>query len=612
MIMVVTKADRGRKGALIDRTRPMSLRSGVRAALAIVPHARRRLGVLLACSVLSGFAEGALMAVLVQMALLLSGSAAAETISLGPLHADLSFRALLILGLVLTALRFSLQSVGAYVPARMSADAQAVLRDATFGSYLNADWPTQTQQREGELQEFLTGHTSRVAQVVLVVGDMLSSILTFAALMASAVLVNPFAAGGSIVAGGLLFIALRPLALVTRRLSTKRAASNLDYAQAVSESVRITQEVVVFGVVDAHRDRASTLSNRASRYQFRTQFIGVLGGIAYQTAAIIIVLAGLGAVHSIGAGEFGTFGAAVLIIVRALSYSQGAQSNYQRLSELVPYVEDVDRQRQKYASRREISGSVPLTGVESIAFEHVSYAYVDGNEVVSDLTFHVNAGEIIGIAGPSGAGKSTLVQLLLRLRRPTSGKLLVNGVDANLLDLDEWRRRVSYVPQEPRLVAGSVAENIAFHRAGITHEAIQEAARLASVDCDIAMMPGKFKALISERDRAVSGGQRQRMCIARALVGVPDVLVLDEPTSALDVQSESAVQQTLASLRGQRTIFVVAHRLSTLRICDRILVMNNGRIEAFATPDGLVDTSAFWNEALELAAAPGARSHDSG
>lgn len=604
-----SRAHRGQPDG--PRHRPMSVSTGVRNALRLVPKAKTKLAILVASSVVSGFAEGALLGVVVQMALQISNAESIGDIALGPLRADLSFRALLILGFGLVAVRFVLQNAAVYVPARMSADAQATLRDATFSGYLHADWTTQSQQREGELQEFLTGHTSRFAHVLLVFNDMVSSLLTFLALMATAVVVNPVAAVTSIIAGAMLFLALRPFASASRRLSKKRAGVNLEYAQAITESVRVSQEVVTFGVTEAHRVRAATVSNRASRYQFLSQFMGGLGGIAYQTAALALVLGGLAAVHATKAEDFATFGASVLIIVRALGYSQGVQSNHQRLSELLPYVEDVEQQLARYESRRDRSGHATFETIDSIAFDHVCYAYPGGDDVLADLTLRVNAGEIIGIAGPSGAGKSTIVQLLLRLRQPTAGTLMVNGVDVTTLDLRQWRRRVSYVPQESRLIAGTVADNIRFHRADITSEEIEDAARLANVHRDVMMMPKGFDTVISERDRAVSGGQRQRLCIARALVGSPEVLVLDEPTSSLDVQAESVVQETLSALKGKRIIFVVAHRLSTLRICDRILILRDGRIEAFASNTDLLDVSAFWSEAMDLTGAPAATARES-
>jgi ATP-binding cassette subfamily B protein len=179
--------------------------------------------------------------------------------------------------------------------------------------------------------------------------------------------------------------------------------------------------------------------------------------------------------------------------------------------------------------------------------------------------------------GPSGAGKSTLVQLLLRMRTPTAGRFLLGALPVDDIDLVSWRRHVAYVPQEPRLLDGTVADNIRFHR-DIDQASVERAARLAHIDHVIRAMPQGYDTVVGQRADAVSGGQRQRLCLARALAGNPSVLVLDEPTSALDRDSEAAIQATLRELRGRLTMFIVAHRPSLLEICDRIFELDRGHL----------------------------------
>ena len=211
----------------------------------------------------------------------------------------------------------------------------------------------------------------------------------------------------------------------------------------------------------------------------------------------------------------------------------------------------------------------------------------------------MEAGEAIGIVGPTGAGKSTLVQILLGLRDPTSGRYLVDGEPVQSISEPELARAFAYVSQEPRLLHATVAENIAFFR-DLDREVIERAARLAHIDEDVRSWPHGYETVIGQRVDAVSGGQRQRICLARALVGQPFVLVLDEPTSSVDAHSESLIQESLAALKGQLTLFVVAHRLSTLTHCDRVLVIVGGVIEAFAPMGVLREESAFYRRVSEL------------
>jgi ABC-type multidrug transport system fused ATPase/permease subunit len=159
---------------------------------------------------------------------------------------------------------------------------------------------------------------------------------------------------------------------------------------------------------------------------------------------------------------------------------------------------------------------------------------------------------------------------------------------------------VAYVPQDPRVFQGTVADNIRFYR-NVDEALIQVAARQAHIDEDIASMPAGYATLIGQRSDAVSGGQRQRICLARALVGRPDVLLLDEPTSALDLASEAAVQASLADLHGRVTLFIIAHRLPLLGICDRVLVLESGQVKAFGSTSELARNDAFYRRIIKLA-----------
>ena len=192
------------------------------------------------------------------------------------------------------------------------------------------------------------------------------------------------------------------------------------------------------------------------------------------------------------------------------------------------------------------------------------------------------------------------MQLLLRLRDPTLGRILADGTDVRELALDSWYDRVAFVPQDAHLFAGTVADNIRFFRDGIDQAAVQRAAKLAHLHDTIVSWPLGYDTPVGERGGQLSGGQRQRLCIARALVGDPDVVVFDEPTSALDVKSESLMRDTMAGLAPQKTVVVIAHRLSTLTICDRIMVILGGELQGFDTSERLEAENRFYQEVLEL------------
>ncbi|CAM5597083.1 ABC transporter ATP-binding protein [Streptomyces aurantiogriseus] len=225
----------------------------------------------------------------------------------------------------------------------------------------------------------------------------------------------------------------------------------------------------------------------------------------------------------------------------------------------------------------------------TVTFDHVGYAYDSGRPAVRDFSLSVAPGETVALVGASGAGKSTVLNLVIGFIRPTSGRLLLDGTDMNTLDLRTYRRFVSVVPQESILFDGTVRENVAY---GMEDEADEEAVRAALRDANalefVDRLPQGLDTLVGERGARLSGGQKQRLAIARALIRDPKVLILDEATSALDTRSEALVQQALARLLHGRTTFVVAHRLSTVRGADRIVVMGEGRILETGTHEELL------------------------
>jgi ATP-binding cassette, subfamily B, bacterial len=566
---------------------------------------RRGLVVALAvCSILAGFIEAATLAMLAQLAASVVGGAhrAAHNpvLSLVDLHLSVGKQILIAFGL--SVLRLLFQIPLSVLPARIAADVITRMRLELFDAFSRASWTVQSRGSEGSLQEVMTNQVSQAIGGVGGTTGLISSSLQFLVLMISALYLNVVAA---LVVGALtvvLFGLLRPMRARGGRYAQALSAAQLSYARQIAESNRLAEESQVFGTGAAQRRRIARVVNQAQHWFFRTQVFVRLTSNIYQSLIYLLLVAGIWALYLIGATHAGSLTGVLLLLLRAGMAGQLIQGSYQGLVQSLPFVKRVQDTLDEYREAAVEEGGEPAPAIATLNFQQVSFAYRPQTRVLSDIDFTVNAGEAIGIVGPSGAGKSTLVQLLLRLRPPTEGSYLINGSPAASIANNDWYRLVSYVPQEPRILHAPVADNIRFFR-DLSDEQVERAARLARIHEDILSWPGGYQAMIGPRADAVSGGQQQRICLARALAAEPDVLVLDEPTSALDPQSESLISASLKTIHRDLTLFIVAHRMSTLEICDRVMVIVDGRVEAFDTRTALQRDNLYFRHASQLAAA---------
>jgi subfamily B ATP-binding cassette protein MsbA len=242
----------------------------------------------------------------------------------------------------------------------------------------------------------------------------------------------------------------------------------------------------------------------------------------------------------------------------------------------------------------------PQTLMGEIEFDHVAFAYDADSPVLTDVSFHVKAGQMVGVVGPTGCGKSTVVSLIPRFYDPTAGAVRIDGADIREYKFHALRDQIGYVLQEPELFEGCVHDNIAYGRKGVTHEQVVEAAKLANADEFIARMPHGYDTMIGERGETLSGGQRQRIGIARAIIRNNPILILDEPTAALDTESESLVMEALERLMKGRTVITIAHRLSTIRDADKIVVLKGGVVAEEGSHDELIALDGVYAELYRI------------
>jgi ABC-type multidrug transport system fused ATPase/permease subunit len=552
-------------------------------------------------SVLSGVTEAGILAIVAQVATTLVNRITWIHIGLGPLHVEATAGGLLAIALVLAIIRIGLQLVVSYFPARNGADVQGRLRRRMFEAFTHASWEMQSRDREGHLQEIMTSQIMQTSQAAVQATTMISAMSSFAVLVVSALVLNLAVALIVLTAAFLLFTLMRPINSIGARSARLFSRAQMAHAGGIGEANRVAEETRVFGVATAQINRINALIASAEDLFFRTQFVARLVPNVYQSLVYLVLVGGLAVMYETGSAHVASLGAVVLLLVRAGLYGQQIQGSYTFVRQATPFVERLEEVEQRYAASRPANGQTSMSKVRTLTFENVSFAYQPDRPVLSDINFEAHGSEAVGVIGPSGAGKSTLVQILLNLRAPDQGRYLINGLPVQEFLREDWYARVAYVPQEPRLVHASAAENIRYFR-DLDEEAVIRAAQLARIHEDIESWPNGYETIIGPRADAVSGGQQQRICLARALAAQPEILILDEPTSALDPRSEVLIQESLTELKHTVTLFIIAHRMSTLDMCNRVMVILDGNLDAFDSIAHLERSNLYYRSALTVTA----------
>ncbi|QDZ41469.1 ABC transporter ATP-binding protein [Euhalothece natronophila Z-M001] len=326
---------------------------------------------------------------------------------------------------------------------------------------------------------------------------------------------------------------------------------------------------------------AEAEQNRKARYateRLKAIQFPIVGFLEALAVLLLFLLGGWQiAAGNLSTSEFISYGAAVLMLIDPISITTANYNEFKQGEASVGRVFELMRVQPR---EKEQDGAIALPSVQGkIKYDHVWFAYSQTKEwVLKDLNFTVDPGEMIALVGSSGAGKTSLVNLLLRFYDPQQGNIFIDGINIREVTLNSLRGQIALVPQETILFSGTIADNIAFGQPNKPLETIQEAAKIANAHQFISQLSQGYYTYVGERGVNLSGGQRQRIAIARAVLLDPTILILDEATSALDSESEALVQEALDRLLKDRTVFIIAHRLATVRGADRIFVLENGKI----------------------------------
>lgn len=388
----------------------------------------------------------------------------------------------------------------------------------------------------------------------------------------------------------LVAMAVLPALIIFPQLYNRRMrAPYVNMKELESSTLGIVQEVLTalrvvkaFGREHHEQERFIDVSHAGMRARIRLAFAeSAFGLVLNVTTAIGTALVLFIGVRSVQAGTLSLGELLMVLAYLAQLYGplttigdkfaglQSSLASLQRAFELLDEVPEV----------AEKAHAIPLKqATGSIEFRHVSFTYDQRHPVLDDVSFALRPGTRLGIAGRTGAGKSTLVSLLTRFYDPTEGQIVLDGVDLRDYKLADLRNQFAIVLQEPVLFSTSIAENIAYGRPGASFQEIVAAAKAANAHDFISALPDGYNTLVGERGMSISGGERQRLALARAFLKDAPILILDEPTSAVDVKTEQAIMEAMRRLMEGRTTLMIAHRLSTLEFCDARIDVEHGRI----------------------------------
>jgi len=506
------------------------------------------------------------------------------------LHIPFSFRYLLAFILGLFILRAVSVVVFGYIRGWVSADFLGKESEDVLRRTMRASWPFLLKQKIGTLHNTLVRDIQCTGSLLNVVGQVIQSFSGFLMYLLVALNISPMMTLYTLGGGSVLFFVVRPLLRRTRSIAERVALAEKQFSQFLSENIIGMKSIKAAGAETAALKEGSGYIGLLRSLSIRQALVRSASSSFFQPMSLILVVILFMLTYRAPGFSIISFGATLYLIQKIFTYLESGQNALQGISELLPYAQNISAFKRQLEVHRDVAsgGGKPLVFKGTLEFKKVSFSYNEGKPVLDNVDFDVKAGGTVGLIGPSGAGKTSVADLLLRLFKPGSGELMLDGAPVEDISLDSWRQNIGYVPQDAFLLHSTVEENIRFYNEALITEDIHAAAKQANIHDFISGLPKGYQTVVGDRGVLLSGGQRQRIVLARALAGKPALLILDEATSALDHESEKLIQEAIAKLHGSVTVFIIAHRPSTVAEADTILVLSHGHIVERGAPQELL------------------------
>lgn len=462
------------------------------------------------------------------------------------------------------------------------------------------------QHKLGDIMARLSGDSATLGRIGFIIFDMFKEFLTVIALTFRMFQVDFILALIALIVMPLMIRVVKKYTKKIRKSGRIRQDTSGAVASFIQETLSGVFVIKAFNNSDDMVERYKEISMDEFQKSYRSTKIKAKVSPINEviTTIMVLLVASYGGYQilvakTMSAGDLISFVTALGLMSQPLKRLVNKNNDLQEAlpsADRVIEILDVPIEQDHYGDEKELNGKI-----ETMSFNNVSFHYDDSPELIlKNINLDVKAGEVVAFVGKSGSGKTTLVNLIPRFFEVSEGNIEVNGINIKNLSLKKYRDYIGVVPQESFLFSGTVYDNIAFGKAGVTEEDIVKAAKMANAYNFIMELPNQFKTEVGERGTMLSGGQKQRIAIARALIQNPEIMILDEATSALDTESERLVQDALDKLMVNRTTFVIAHRLSTIINADKIVVMENGEIKEVGNHQELLRLNGLYRHLYEI------------
>jgi len=502
---------------------------------------------------------------------------------------DFRLRWLIVAILVITLSRSLFMLSNRWVSAWFLARYEAELRLRGYRAVMSSSWPFFLRQRVSHMINVLVEESGRTVGLFKIMNDSVGSVIALTTYLLFAMLISWQLTLATVGAIAVLAGFYSVLSRVARQLGQRTTEENQVMMAEITDGISGAKIFKSEGLEPVMLQRFAENISRRARIQ---RLVALNAGVYAATAEMSLIgllLGGLVLGTRVLDVPSGTILVFSLLFFRIYQGARSLQGSLISASGAVPAVAGVVNLTADAERSAETDGSIDFSNLETgIEFRDVGFDYGNGNPVLDKLSFTIPSGSTVALVGPSGIGKTTIIDLTIGLLEPTGGELLVDGVSLSDYSRRSWRSKLAYVSQETILFHDSIFRNIAWGNDEATNEDVYEAARMADADEFIRNMSEGYDTIIGDRGMRLSGGQRQRLALARAIFRKPDLLILDEATSELDTGAEARIQETLERIRGETTILMAAHRLSTILTADQICVLEEGTVVEAGTADELL------------------------